>query len=566
MYIEKRQSTYYFRQRTPNHLLSLFEKENIRVSLKTKTLKIAKLRATALSFKLNNLFLKGDLMDVASIKAVINNYIKEATEEYSELETLRHNALAFKDQNGKEYGGHTPEAIDKELEILQELSYSDNVEKLEEKAKAILPRTNISKDFIASLTERERHIFNHELIKGEFTVLKEDKEVTLSKFETPKMEYIKIDNTDFKKDFVDKIETALGKNLSETILSNFATSQKTIAFSDAINDYINLESINKNWVPKTKDSNHRKLLVAFQLMGNRPLNQITRDDLETFRANLLKLPANFNKLPQFKNKTLLEIINSKEEYQAISRATVNEYIVVLTAFFQWAKIRDYTRENYAQSLKVKEQNRNAMGKKYPFESEDIKNIFKAISQIKSEKPHLYFVTLIGFYNGFRLNEICQLHMSDIKNINGLWCFDINDNPNSKGEKVKSVKNEPSKRVVPIHPTLIKLGLIDYYELTLKKKEERLFYQLNYSRDGYAKGVTYLFNKLKQEYFANTKKSFHSTRHSFIDKLKTQYGSDVKRKALTGRAYNDIDFDNYGNPVPPKDLIEDLSKVQYPEIF
>ena len=565
MHLLKRDGTYYFRQRIPAYF-DMNKETHIKVSLRTKTLKIAKLRATSLSFKLNNLFVKGQVLDVVSIKAVINAYVKEALEEYSDLETMRHNALKFVDSTGKEYGGHTPEAIDKELTILQELSYSDNVEKLEEKAQTILPRTNISNDFLDSLNGREREIFNHELIKGEFAILKEDKETTLSKFEQPKIEYVKIDNADFNKEFVDKLESRLGKNLSETILSNFATTQKTILFNDAINDYIKLESVNKNWVSKTKDSNHRKLLVALELIGNCPLNQLDRDAFENFRVNLLKLPANFNKLPQFKNKTLSNIINSKEEYKAISRATANEYIVVLTAFFQWAKLRDYTRENYAQSLKVKEPQRNAMGKRYPFESDDIKNIFNEISKIKNDKPHLYFVTLIGFYNGFRLNEICQLHMSDIKNIDGLWCFDINDNPNSKGEKVKSLKNEPTKRVVPIHPTLIKLGFMEYYENTLKKREERLFYQLSYSRDGYGKNVIYLFNKLKKEYFPNTKKSFHSTRHSFIDILKKLYGSDVKRKALTGRAYNDVDHDNYGNPVPPRDLIEDLEKVTYSEIF
>lgn len=570
MYIEKRQSTYQFRQRVPNHLLSLFPNKDIRVSLQTKSLKIAKLRANLLSFRLNNLFLKGHLMDVATIRAVINAYIKEATEEYSPLETIRHNALKFIDGDGKEYGGHTPQAIDKELEVLQELSFSDNIERLEEKAQSIIPRTNISQEFIDSLNSHERHIFNHELIKGEYTVLIEDRAVTLSKFKKPEEERILIDNVSFKKDFIEKVTGHLGKDLSAEVFNEFKNLSnnitKTILFSEAIEKYIELESVNKNWVRKTKDSNHRKLLVALQMMGDKSLSLFNREELESFRSDLLRLPANVNKLPQFRNKSIKEILDSNIEYQAISRATVNEYIVVLTAFFQWAKIRDYARENYAQSLKVKDNDRKAIDKTPPFESDDIINIFREIKKIKNEKPHLYFITLIGFFNGFRMNEICQLHITDIKQVDNLWCFDVNDLSNEDGEKVKSVKNNPSKRIVPIHPTLIKLGLLDYYKKTLKRKEERLFYQLNKGRDGYSRSVEYFFFKLKKQYWDKTEKSFSSTRHLFIDKLKKLYGNDAKRRAITGRCYGDIDHDNYGNPIPPKDLIEDLSKVTYPEIF
>jgi len=567
MYIEKRESTYQFRQRVPNHLLSLYPNKDIRVSLQTKSLKIAKLRANLLSFRLNNLFLKGDFMDVATIKAVINAYVKEATEEYSPLETIRHNALKFIDRDGKEYGGHTPQAIDKELEVLQELSFSDNIERLEEKAQSIIPRTNISQEFIDSLNSHERHIFNHELIKGEYTVLKEDREVTLSKFKKPE-ERIQIDNIAFKKDFIDTIKGHLGELSNEVIndFKNLSNSvSKSILLSEAIEQYIEIESVNKKWAQKTKESNYRKLLVSLKIMGDKSLSKYDREELETFRSNLLRLPANVNKLPQFRNKSIREILDSHMEYQAISRATANEYIVVLSAFFQWAKIRDYTRENYAQSLKVKDNDRKAIDKKPPFESDDIKNIFREIKKIKNEKPHLYFVTLIGFYNGFRLNEICQLHLEDIKQVDNLWCFDINDNPNSKGEKVKSVKNKPSIRIVPIHPTLIKLGLLDYYKKVEKMKEERLFYQLTLGKNGYTKNVEYYFSVLKKQYWANTEKSFHSSRHIFIDKLKKLYGDENKRKALTGRYYDSVDFNTYGHPVPPEDMIEDLSKVTYPEI-
>ena len=66
MYLEKRQGVYYFRQRIPASFITLLRKNDIRVSLKTKSLKIAKLRANLLSLRLNNLFLKRQILDLTT--------------------------------------------------------------------------------------------------------------------------------------------------------------------------------------------------------------------------------------------------------------------------------------------------------------------------------------------------------------------------------------------------------------------------------------------------------------------------------------------------------------------
>ncbi|MGA8692533.1 MAG: hypothetical protein WB689_01575 [Xanthobacteraceae bacterium] len=54
---------------------------------------------------------------------------------------------------------------------------------------------------------------------------------------------------------------------------------------------------------------------------------------------------------------------------------------------------------------------------------------------------------------------------------GIWFLDIND------EGTKRVKNEQSKRRVPLHAELLQLGFLDYVEKTAPKVEDRLFPQL-----------------------------------------------------------------------------------------
>lgn len=55
-----------------------------------------------------------------------------------------------------------------------------------------------------------------------------------------------------------------------------------------------------------------------------------------------------------------------------------------------------------------------------------------------------------------LNEICQLYIDDIKISKGIWYFHINDERDDQ-----HIKNPQSNRIVPIHPVLIDLGILEY---------------------------------------------------------------------------------------------------------
>ena len=70
-------------------------------------------------------------------------------------------------------------------------------------------------------------------------------------------------------------------------------------------------------------------------------------------------------------------------------------------------------------------------------------------------PERYWIPLIGMLSGLRLNEISPLYLDEIKEIDGITCFDINN------DQDKMLKTRSSKRMVPIHPALIHLGLLEY---------------------------------------------------------------------------------------------------------
>jgi integrase len=82
----------------------------------------------------------------------------------------------------------------------------------------------------------------------------------------------------------------------------------------------------------------------------------------------------------------------------------------------------------------------------------------------------FWLPLLGLYTGARLEELCQLHVADIRQEDGsgVWFLDIND------QGSKHLKTEAGKRPVPIHPALVELGLLDRVKALRAKGEVRLF--------------------------------------------------------------------------------------------
>ena len=96
--------------------------------------------------------------------------------------------------------------------------------------------------------------------------------------------------------------------------------------------------------------------------------------------------------------------------------------------------------------------------------------------------------LLGLYTGARLNELCQLYVNDIRQIDKIWCIDINRNTNDK-----KLKNASSERIIPIHPKLIELRFLEFVKEQKSNQSQRLFSHLKLGSDGYIKYVSRFFN-------------------------------------------------------------------------
>jgi len=149
-------------------------------------------------------------------------------------------------------------------------------------------------------------------------------------------------------------------------------------------------------------------------------------------------------------------------------------------------------------------------------------------------PHYYWLPILGALTGARLNELCQLHKADVQQIEGIWALQINDQ--FEGQKLK---NNFSRRIIPLHHKLIELGFIDYIRTI---KGERLFPELKNTRDGYGSAASKWFGRFKTQLGFGRGYDFHSLRHTVATQLKQQSVSPIVAAELLGHAQNNITYD------------------------
>lgn len=121
----------------------------------------------------------------------------------------------------------------------------------------------------------------------------------------------------------------------------------------------------------------------------------------------------------------------------------------------------------------------------------------------------YWIPLLGLFSGARSSELCQLHVSDIVQAEGVWVIDINEDAEGK-----TVKTRASRRQVPIHSELMRLGFLDYVEATRKASHERLWPALSLREGRPSHTFSRWFNGKSRKAIPDMViPDFHSLRHT-----------------------------------------------------
>ena len=148
----------------------------------------------------------------------------------------------------------------------------------------------------------------------------------------------------------------------------------------------------------------------------------------------------------------------------LDTVTVDNYVGVVNQLYKWAqKNGAFPRQmlipttDQRITTKAVKKARALSGKaNRAFKIDELIKAFD-VKSYRSENrlSHHFWPPLIALYTGMRLGEVSQLACADIRMEDGMWALDIND------EDYKRVKSAAARRVIPMHPELVALGLPEF---------------------------------------------------------------------------------------------------------
>ncbi|MEC5127125.1 site-specific integrase [Verrucomicrobiales bacterium BCK34] len=181
----------------------------------------------------------------------------------------------------------------------------------------------------------------------------------------------------------------------------------------------------------------------------------------------------------------------------------------------------------------------------------------------------FWVPLIGLFHGMRLNECCQLLVSDIEQEDGIAVIRVSEGDVREGELEKRLKTAASDRTVPLHPKLLRIGFLEFVgERREKGGSERLFPELKACKLGYLSNP---FSKWFGKWFGRFLKTnvgedcgatFHSFRHMVRDKFR-EIGTNPDRfRAIQGWEEGTGVHKDYGEGFSASVLFDEIRKIEY----
>ena len=222
--------------------------------------------------------------------------------------------------------------------------------------------------------------------------------------------------------------------------------------------------------------------------GDLPLAKITKAHIRGYKDALLKLE--------------------------LRPASIKKHLSAVRTVLGWAVENGLVEDNVAAGVTVRDA-KVKRERRLPYSDDDQKLIFSSPIYTDGARPKAgsgeaaYWLPLMALYMGPRLEEMGQALVSDVVTAGNVLCLSINDETEGK-----SVKTVSSRRTVPIHPELIRLGFKEY--VASIAGSGRLFPDLKPDQfDNWTGNFSKWWGRWARGLgITDRRKVFHSFRHTF----------------------------------------------------
>lgn len=379
-------------------------------------------------------------------------------------------------------------------------------------------------------------------------------------------------------DFESKPEAPLAK-FAPAPVSTSAAPQKPsgggILLSDLIERWKLSVRREKEESPKSADSQIIDYTPSFNrflaFVGDVPVDTLERKQVADFRDLLHQAPsrpsAAVRRLPLKK-----QVAHAKEyDLATLSNNTVRNIIIHLRSLTSFAKDSGLMSESIAAGVEpARTRKAKIIDNRNHYSPDELAVIFglpvftegyRPVSKGFGEAP--FWVPLLCYYTGARVEEVCQLHVSQVRfdDETGVHFLRIDESNEGQG-----VKESASARDVPLCDDLLALGFLSYVES--QPPQGRLFPQLKLSKGkGTKQKYSYNFGRWWGDYLRtidgfdlNGRKPTHAFRHTFETHARQAGIREDISNAITGRAQKTSGGDYGGWLLSLKQALDGLPSV------
>ncbi len=330
------------------------------------------------------------------------------------------------------------------------------------------------------------------------------------------------------------------------------------SFADLVEQHSKEQRLKNKWTQKSDKDNTAVFGVLSDLLPKGPASALTRADFMRVAEQLSRYPSNATK--RFPGKSPSELI-AMDLTDTLSDTTINKYLVRLSTICKWASQNGLIEKNLAENLQ-----RQARGpqnqERDSFTLDQLRQILAHIATGDTKpgprgsvRAFHYWMPLMSYYTGARVNELASLRRQDIIEAEGVLCFNIYQQDDGE----RGTKTASGVRIIPVHPELIRLGFLEYVE----GRDGLLFDGLKLTGNGYGDLVSRWFNghpfkergMVPRAGITQDKLTYHSIRHTTTTELERAAIPETVIQRLIGHKFESVTFGRYSKGLTPAHLYE-----------
>lgn len=334
---------------------------------------------------------------------------------------------------------------------------------------------------------------------------------------------------------------------------------------------------------KSVDRQRANIALLRQLVGDATLvSALDYDACLALRSLLARVPANLTKT--YGGLSLQDAIQRAEAAgrPGLSAITQGQYLGTFRDVLDLAAKKRLIPVNPADGLKpLKRDDLSPSEKRLPFTPSQLAAFFHSefymVCAASGSAPYRhdrtggwrYWLPALSLFTGLRPRELLQLHVEDVRQTDGgtLYLDVTASEADDDDPAPKTLKTRSSRRRVPLHPVLLRLGFMAFVADRQRAADEpRLFPRLKENK--YGDPSWYPLKRFNEAFLPKEipekqpRQVFYSFRHTFRDGLRAIGASPDVLQALGWSQGNRVVSDHYGSGLNPDQLFEVIRRLAF----